>query len=122
MEDFMMGAGIILGFILIITLFILGLSPIRINTTAAGQHTGYITAVEQSGLFYKNYVVYFKTDNSSSQEDKYCLPEENTQLARALREYNKKRKLVELSYKGVSGYSWALCGNDMIIGVEPVQQ
>jgi hypothetical protein len=39
---------------------------IRYSTTRAGEHTGFVTAVEQEGLLFPNYQVYFKTDKSSS--------------------------------------------------------
>lgn len=41
--------------------------------TGSGEHTGYITAVEKSGVFWKTGTAYIKTDVSSSQEDRYCI-------------------------------------------------
>lgn len=41
--------------------------------TGKGEHTGYVTAVERSGLIWKTGTAYIKTDISSSQEDIYCI-------------------------------------------------
>ena len=43
------------------------------RVTTNGEHTGYITAVEQNGIIFKTYRVYLKTDLQSSQEDAYCV-------------------------------------------------
>ncbi len=43
------------------------------HQTGAGDHTGYITAVETSGLFWKTNTVYLKTNTTSTQEDAYCV-------------------------------------------------
>jgi hypothetical protein len=50
--------------------------------TGRGEHTGYITAVEKHGIFFKTGTAYLKTDTQSSQEDTYCVidPEIYTQL------------------------------------------
>jgi len=54
--------------------------------TTKGEHTGFVTAVERNGVFFKTGTAYVKTDLSSSQEDKYCVADSAV--------YN---KLVELS-------------------------
>lgn len=41
--------------------------------TSAGNHTGYITAVEKNGLIWKTGTAFLKTDTQSSQEDRYCV-------------------------------------------------
>ena len=43
----------------------------------SGQHTGYVTSVEQSGIIWKTWTAYIKTDPQSSQEDKYCVTDPN---------------------------------------------
>lgn len=45
--------------------------------TSSGSHNGYITAVEKSGLIWKTGTAYIKTDLSSTQEDFYCVEDEN---------------------------------------------
>ena len=42
-------------------------------TTTDGEHTGFVTAVEKNGAFWKTGRVYIKSDLSSSQEDIYCV-------------------------------------------------
>ena len=43
------------------------------QTPNSGQHAGYITAVEESGLLFHTWIAYVKTDPQSSQEDAYCV-------------------------------------------------
>lgn len=90
------------------------------NTTRNGQHQGFVTAVEQQGYLIHNYTVYFKTDNSSSQEDAYCINRDNQQLAETLKEYGKSRSLVAINFDGVRGFGFFQCTDDEIVGVEKV--
>ena len=62
--------------------------------------------------------MYFKTDNSSSQEDTYCIQESDKELAETVRKLNKERKLVEIHYEGVRGIGWQLCSAERIVSVE----
>ncbi len=39
----------------------------HIGATNQGEHTGYVTAVEQEGLIWKTWRAYIKTDPQSSQ-------------------------------------------------------
>ncbi len=50
--------------------------------TGRGEHTGYITAIERTGIIFKTGTAYIKTDTQSSQEDSYCVidPEIYSQL------------------------------------------
>ena len=90
----------------------------KFSTTRAGLHTGYVTAIQQEGLIFHNYKVFFKTDNSSSQEDSYCVRRDKTELAEQLREANKTRKLVTIFYDGERGFGLSLCSQDRIDKVE----
>lgn len=45
--------------------------------TLRGEHTGFVTAVEKTGIFFKTGRAYVKTDTQSSQEDSYCVIDEN---------------------------------------------
>jgi len=84
-----------------------------INPTITGTHTGYITAVDQSGLIVKNYKVYFKTDVTSSQEDEYCINHSNTDIANKAIEMQKSRSQVTIKYKGNIGVGF-ICAKDEI--------
>ncbi len=88
-----------------------------INTTK-GQHTGVVTAVDQSGFLFKNYTVYFKTDSGSSQEDSYCVNRDNTDLANKLKEAAKTKKVVTIEYSGNIGVGLALCHHSEIRNIE----
>lgn len=60
------------------------------------QHTGYVTAIEQSSIIGVT-KVFFKTDNSSSQEDIYCVKEE-TQLIPILQNASANSYKVTIKY------------------------
>lgn len=64
----------------------------------SGQHTGYITAVDQEGLLFKNYDVWIKTELSSSQEDQYCISRFDSELADKIKEASEKRQRVTIKY------------------------
>lgn len=104
-----LGALAILGFV--------PLTAVHLSSTGPGSHTGYVTAVEQEGFFFKNYRVYVKTDNSSSQEDIYCLDRSRQDLVQAAREASKKRELVTVDFAGVRGVGWGLCDDMQITGI-----
>lgn len=42
-------------------------------STAQGEHTGYVTATQTAGIFWKTNSVFFKTNTTSTQEDQYCV-------------------------------------------------
>ena len=62
----------------------------------SGQHTGYVSAVEQSGIIWKTWTVYIKTDPQSSQEDTYCVT--NPSVVRQLQSASIERTLVTVHY------------------------
>lgn len=97
---------------------IAGLSLIHYDPTRGGQHNGYVTAIEQGGIIYHNWSIYFKTDNSSSQEDLYCVMENDTELVKQLKEFNKNKTPVVINYEGVRGLGWDLCGPQRITSVK----
>jgi hypothetical protein len=61
-----------------------------------GKQSGYITAVEKSGLVFPTYSAYIKTDLSSSQEDKYCV--DNDDLAPLLEKVQEGKIRVTIKY------------------------
>ena len=90
---------------------------LRLSPSGRGQHNGFITAVEQQGWFFPNYRVYVKTDNSSSQEDVYCMHRNKTELANKLKEYSANKMHVSVEYQGVRGFGIDLCADEEIMGV-----
>ena len=109
---------VILGIIFLV-LGIIFLGPaIHLSSTGTGTHSGYITAVEREGWFFPNYRIYVKTDNSSSQEDVYCLHREKEEIALKAMELNKRRDLVTVYFKGVRGIGYGLCRDIEITNIE----
>ena len=66
-------------------------------STGRGEHNGQITAVEKTGLVWQTNALYVKSDVSSSQEEKYCV--ENEDLLKEIKQYSKDRTKVTLYYK-----------------------
>jgi len=63
--------GLVIGFLIIAVIILFCTANLHIPNS--GQHTGYVSSVEQSGLFWKTWTAYIKTDPQSSQEDTYCV-------------------------------------------------
>jgi len=69
---------------------------LHIQTIESGEHTGIITAVEHTGLLFKTWRVYVKTDPQSSQEDAYCVIDEN--LIDGLKELSSSKQTVTVEF------------------------
>lgn len=107
----------IVGFVVAIVMVII-LPFVRLSSTGTGEHVGYVTAIEQKGYFFRNYQVYFKTDNQSSQEDEYCVNRSNRSLIDKLKKANTARGLVTITYEGVRGFGIDLCIGEEIQSVK----
>jgi hypothetical protein len=91
-------------FIILVILAILGLATVGSFVyipyqTGRGEHTGLVTAVEKSGLFFKTGRAYVKTDGQSSQEDIYCVTDEA--VYQQLLEASREKKQVTVSHISV---------------------
>ena len=64
--------------------------------TSRGQYTGYVTAVETIGIFFKTHRAYMKTETESSQVDNYCVVSEK--LVSQLKEVSRQKKLVTVKF------------------------
>jgi hypothetical protein len=106
----------IISFFVIVGLVLL--TMIHFSSIGVGEHNGYITAIDQNGYIFRNYDIYFKTDNSSSQEDKYCINRNNLDLIKKANEVNKARKQVVIQYEGVRGLGWDLCSYSEIKNIQ----
>ena len=95
----------------LVLIALLGFGTIsHIGATNSGQHTGYVTAIEKEGIFWKTWRVYIKTDPQSSQEDKYCVEDES--LISKLQKMQENRQLVTLDYSSPSiVWAWQ-CGKE----------
>ena len=118
MSDFIAAVAAFLILLVIGVVIIGGLGGIRFSDVGLGEHSGFITAVDQRGYIFRNYDVYFKTDNSSSQEDRYCINRANTALIEEAKQANRAREQVVITYKGVRGFGWGLCSNSEISAIE----
>src|ERR1700733_2603484 len=65
-------------------------------STTQGQHTGVITVVEKSGVFFKTYDVYIKTSAMSTQEDTYCAIDPN--IIQELQNAQTSQEQITISY------------------------
>lgn len=77
--------------------------------TSKGNHTGYITAVEHNGLIWKKGRAYIKTDVSSSQEETYCVIDDNIYNQLEQKSQNKEKVTVEFKDYFIRG--WTKCGD-----------
>lgn len=103
----------------IIVVFVLLFLPVKLfQTTDNGSHTGFVTAIERNGLFFKTYTVYFKSDVSSSQEDTYCVVDKV--LISRLESYQKSKTKVTVRYEDYLFIGYPYCGNEegLVVGVE----
>lgn len=100
--------------LLVLPLFFLLLTGC-IRTTSGGSHTGYITAVETNGIIFKADYVYIKTDLSSSQEDKYCIEDDDV-LSQVKQAQSDKSK-VTLKYHDELFYWPSRCHNGTAQGM-----
>jgi len=64
--------------------------------TSKGEHTGFVTSVERTGLIWKTGKAYIKTDVSSSQEDTYCVMDQ--EVYAQLEQAAKDRKKVTIKF------------------------
>jgi hypothetical protein len=105
----------VLVFLLIIVLALLGWGTIsHLGAMNNGQHTGYVTAVEQEGLVWKTWRAYVKTDPMSSQEDSYCVTDPS--VVSQLQDIETSRALVAVNYSSpYLVWNWQCGGEGSII-------
>ena len=74
-----------------------------------GEHTGIVTASENYGIFFKTNRVYFKTDTTSSQEDTYCVID--NEVYNRLRDLQTSKEKVTIYYIDYLWVSIKECGS-----------
>lgn len=105
--------------IFLISTIIFYLLGLHVIITEDGSHTGYVTSIETNGIIFKTYSVYFKTETESSQEDRYCIIDE--ELKNKLAKYQKEKKLITIEFFDwiIRGVKYCKSGDIAIIsGVE----
>lgn len=85
-----------------------------LRSSADGQHTGYITAEEKSGMFWQTEKFFFKTDTMSSQEDIYCV-KNDTLYAEAAKYVDNKTHVTIFYSNGLWLPLWQCNGGDTIV-------
>lgn len=100
----------IVGITIIGVLFFIGIEIVGLHIeTNDGEHTGYITAVEKTGLVFKTYTAYVKTDSQSSQEDMYCVIDDS--IIPTLKEKSEKREKVTVVFIDYFSAGISNCGS-----------
>jgi len=63
-----------------------------------GQHTGVVTAIEYNNNFlWDANIVYFKSSDQSTQEDRYCVKDE--EVINKLRGYSQNKEIVTIFFQ-----------------------
>ena len=112
-------------------LFIVGLMVIFLSlvmtikdgvhfSTGKGEHIGYISSTETTGIIFKTPRAYFKTSLQSSQEDAYCV--ENKELLDELNSLTNKNIIIYYRSYIVNGIKY--CGGEsaIITGVKVIDE
>lgn len=79
-----------------------------------GSHTGYITAVEKSGVIWKTGRAYVKTDTQSSQEDQYCVRDQKVYDELVKAQTNKEKVIIKFDAPLIIA-NWECGGENAII-------
>jgi hypothetical protein len=87
-------------------------------STGSGEHTGYVTAVEKRGIIWKTWRAYVKTDTASSQEDSYCVMDDD--VVEKLKSASEEKQKVTLKYHSFISAGLTNCESegDIIGGVK----
>lgn len=82
-----------------------------------GTHTGIVTATQDSGIIWQTKRVYIKTSPDSTQEDEYCVLDD--EMYKELTEKSKTGERVTLSYSHpFITWAWECAGeSDIINGI-----
>jgi hypothetical protein len=97
-----------LGIVFLVLAIIFFVCTANFHIPNSGQHTGYVTSVEQSGIIWKTWTAYIKTDPQSSQEDTYCVTDSKTVTALQSAETEKSSVTVNYSVPWIT-WKWQ-CG------------
>jgi hypothetical protein len=73
------------------------LSFVSFHAPGNGEHTGFVTATEKGGWPWQTYRAYIKTDAESTQEDTYCVL--NQDVYQQLQSAQKERVVLTISHE-----------------------
>lgn len=85
------------------------------TTTRDAEQVGYITAIETNGLIFKADFVYLKSELESSQEEVWCV--EDNELFNQLKEIRDKKERVKVYYHDELIYWPSRCHNGVASGM-----
>jgi hypothetical protein len=109
---------ILIGMILALFFFVyLPIHGIHWNT-GNGEQTGYVSAVEKTGLFWKTGRVYIKPTLESTQEDVYCVVDE--EVFNKLKEVSVNKTSVTVKHKSFFSAGSMNCEGETAIIVEVI--
>lgn len=82
--------------------------------TSKGEQTGFVTAVETNGIFFKTPRVYIKSELSSSQEEAFCVASDAATIDR-LEEAARTQERLTLEF-----VDWFIRGDKYCGGIEEI--
>ncbi len=113
-------SGSIICFSVVIVAFVIGLLFIQFWLPSSGTHTGIVTATEKNWLIWTTNLAYFKTSQYTSQEDKYCVVDND--VFSDLKKYQANNTEVTVTFENpIITPRWE-CGSggiSIIVDVEP---
>lgn len=91
------------------------------HETGAGSQVGYVSAVEKEGFFFKTGRAYIKPTLESTQEDTYCVIDEDVYLDLKARSVSKER--IEVSHVSYAANGVTKCAgeNAVITAVKVIE-
>ena len=78
--------------------------------TGRGEHTGYVIAVERTGIFFKTGTAYVKTDTTASNEDKYCFIDK--EIEKSLQQYSLQKIHINIYFYSLLSAGIANCSGE----------
>ena len=106
---------IVLGILMIIVFIPLTMISGFTLTSTSGEHTGYVTATQQTGIIWKTWDVYFKTNTTSTQEDEYCVADSNLVSELQADQQNSKHITIQFAEGMWMMPLWKCSGSDSAI-------
>ena len=106
--------------VLIFIFFLIGIVLLNDVGGSRGKHIGIVTAIEfNKNILWDANIVYFKTSEESTQEDKYCV--NDLELKTQLEQLARKRELVTIEFKNNFWFWRWKCngGSSIIVGISP---
>jgi hypothetical protein len=102
------------GIFFLILIALIGFGTISHIGPNNGQHTGFVSSVEQSGIIWKTWRAYVKTDPQSSQEDSYCVTD--PAVVSQLQNTEQSKESVTVNYSSpLFVWKWQCGGESAIV-------